>query len=380
MIFVIGGTLAFFFEILLLSKRNKTLADKILAVWMLILGLHLFLFYFTYKGLDFKYTHLLGIRYPFPFLHWPMLFLYTASLTNYLKRFKLIQLLHFLPFLFFYVYYADRFVVGQEEKIIFINKIISGHQDIYTIYSYPVLILSVIIYFVLTFLLIKKHKSNIKEYYSYSNEKINLNWLKYLLIGMLVVWGVVIIATFGRDDLDALTPVYISVVLFVILIGYLGIKQGNIFVTQVLNSDVYEDNIANNNKKRYNKSGLKDKEIAKIQIQLTVLMEEEKIFKDQSLSLSKLAEKIGVISNYLSQVINERIGRNFYDYINYYRTEEFKYLVAKPENKKLTILALALDSGFASKGAFNKAFRKFAGQTPSEYVKSIRPNSKNGVL
>ena len=271
-------------------------------------------------------------------------------------------------------------MVGQEEKIIFIKKIISGHQDIYTIYSYPVLILSAIIYFVLTFLLIKKHKSNIKEYYSYSNEKINLNWLKYLLIGMLVVWGVVIIATFGRNDLDALTPVYISVVLFVILIGYLGIKQGNIFVTQVLNSDVYEDNIANNNKKRYNKSGLKDKEIAKIQIQLTVLMEEEKIFKDQSLSLSKLAEKIGVISNYLSQVINERIGRNFYDYINYYRTEEFKYLVAKPENKKLTILALALDSGFASKGAFNKAFRKFAGQTPSEYVKSIRPNSRNGVL
>ena len=97
MIFIAGGTLAFFFEFLLLAKKPKSLPDKILTFWMFIIGLHLFLYYFRFKGIDFKYPHLLGVGNPLPLIHGPLLFLYTGSLTSYFPKWKPKYLLHFLP-------------------------------------------------------------------------------------------------------------------------------------------------------------------------------------------------------------------------------------------------------------------------------------------
>jgi AraC-like DNA-binding protein len=57
--------------------------------------------------------------------------------------------------------------------------------------------------------------------------------------------------------------------------------------------------------------------------------------------------------------------------VNRYRVEEMKRLMADPEKRKLTLLALALEAGFNSKAAFNNAFRKQAGTTPSRYWKSV---------
>jgi len=88
MIFIAGGTLAFFFEFILLGKKPKSLSDKILTFWMFIIGLHLFLYYFHFKGIEFKYPHLLGIALPLPLIHGPLLFLYTGSLTNYFQKWR----------------------------------------------------------------------------------------------------------------------------------------------------------------------------------------------------------------------------------------------------------------------------------------------------
>ena len=375
MVFVIGGTLAFFFEFLLLSKKNKSLADKLLAVWMFMLGLHLFLFYFTDTQLDFKYTFLLGIIIPFPFLHGPMLYLYTATITGKLKTWRMIYLLHFVPFLFFYVYYAEFFVLSPQEKIDFVNKFIYGYEDIYTKYSYPAMLVSAITYLVLIFFMIKRHQRDIKEFYSYSSEKINLHWLRNLLIGMAVIWAVVIISDIWLEDMKSDEAIYVTVVLFVISMGYFGIRQGNIFTTpQLANVGLKNNDGEGSNTKRYSKSGLKDTHALEIQNKLKILMEEEKLFLDETLSLTKLSELIGVLPNYLSQVINERFEKNFYDFVNSYRIEEFKKLAVDTKNKNKTLLALAMDSGFASKASFNSTFKRNTGQTPTEYLNNLQKN------
>ena len=100
----------------------------------------------------------------------------------------------------------------------------------------------------------------------------------------------------------------------------------------------------------------------------------EKPYLNSEISLSKLGENFGVHSNYLSQVINDRENKNFYDYINYYRIDEFKRMVTDPKKRKLTIMALAFECGFNSKSAFNNCFKKFTNQTPSEFMKRV-----NGV-
>ena len=63
--------------------------------------------------------------------------------------------------------------------------------------------------------------------------------------------------------------------------------------------------------------------------------------------------------------------QNFFDYVNNYRVEEFKKLVNDPAKKDDKLIFLAYDAGFNSKSTFNTAFKKFTGQTPSDYRNSL---------
>jgi YesN/AraC family two-component response regulator len=98
-------------------------------------------------------------------------------------------------------------------------------------------------------------------------------------------------------------------------------------------------------------------------------MKEDKLFLDENISLRQLAEILNIHPNYLSQVVNVHFKKNFYDFINSYRVEEFKRLVVLPENKKKTFFALAYDCGFNSKASFNNSFKKLTGTTPTEFLK-----------
>ncbi|HEX3767130.1 MAG TPA: helix-turn-helix domain-containing protein, partial [Puia sp.] len=124
-------------------------------------------------------------------------------------------------------------------------------------------------------------------------------------------------------------------------------------------------------KRKYLKSGLSADMADDLHSRLTQLMATEKLFTECELSLSDLAKRLNTLPNYLSQVINDKEGKNFYDYINNLRIEEFKILVSRPENRKYTLLSLSYDCGFNSKSSFNKNFKKVTGQSPSEYLNHL---------
>ena len=105
--------------------------------------------------------------------------------------------------------------------------------------------------------------------------------------------------------------------------------------------------------------------------ELNVLMETEKIYLDSDLSLSQLAEKIDVSTNQLSMLLNEYIGKNFYDYINNFRVEEVKRRLKNPSYEKQTLSSIGGDCGFNSKSAFNRIFKNLTGKTPSEFQNSL---------
>ncbi|MDZ7648436.1 MAG: helix-turn-helix domain-containing protein [Cytophagales bacterium] len=102
---------------------------------------------------------------------------------------------------------------------------------------------------------------------------------------------------------------------------------------------------------------------------LTKVINEDKIFVNPELTLAELAQTLNVHPHNLSQVINTFEGKSFYDYINLKRIEEFKRVVALPENRKFTLLALAHDCGFNSKTSFNRNFKNLTGLSPSEYLR-----------
>lgn len=112
---------------------------------------------------------------------------------------------------------------------------------------------------------------------------------------------------------------------------------------------------------------------AEIDMVLEILgkgMKEEKWFLNPSLSLRSLAENVNTSSNKLSWLLNERIGKNFNEYTNRLRMENFKEMALNPDNQHLTLLALAYESGFNSKSVFNTYFKKTEGMTPKAWVKS----------
>lgn len=94
------------------------------------------------------------------------------------------------------------------------------------------------------------------------------------------------------------------------------------------------------------------------------------------LTLDQFAREVGLSRLYVSQVINERLGKNFSDFINGYRVSEAQRLLADPRKAHYSVLGVAFEAGFNSKTAFNAAFKKLTGQRPSEYRKGVNEAMK----
>ena len=116
---------------------------------------------------------------------------------------------------------------------------------------------------------------------------------------------------------------------------------------------------------------LDSSQLEKHKDRLETMIVESKNYLDSSLSLRLLSQQLEIPANHLSYLLNKGFDKNFSEFINTYRIEEFKNRVANKGLDNLTILALAYDSGFNSKTVFNTFFKKITGKTPKDYCKEI---------
>lgn len=97
----------------------------------------------------------------------------------------------------------------------------------------------------------------------------------------------------------------------------------------------------------------------------------ERPYLNPELTLTQLASDLDITTHHLSQIINEQFKLNFFEYINQFRVEEVKSRISNPEFENYSFLGIALDSGFNSKSSFNRIFKKFTNQTPTQYKSSL---------
>jgi AraC-like DNA-binding protein len=116
---------------------------------------------------------------------------------------------------------------------------------------------------------------------------------------------------------------------------------------------------------KYQKSRLPENLLSRYEARLRERMEVQRFFLDQELSLASLARQLGISAHHLSQVLNDRIGIRFSEYVNSLRVEEAKRLLADPAFSQLSVFELALRAGFSSKTTFNTTFKRFTGFTPN---------------
>jgi AraC-like DNA-binding protein len=355
MFYAFGISLSFFLSFLLFTKKGKSKADGILGLWLIVIGIHLFLFHFQ-NQINKLYLPYYIYLPCFPLLHGPMLYFYVTSITNQNPTFKKNYLFHFVPLLLVYLVSIRFFLLPYSEKL----KVFELEGKGFEIESWIKTILimtSGVLYTLLCLHLLNEHKKNIENRFS-EIEKINLIWLRFLIYGFGFIW----IAVFTQNDF----LIFSLVTLFVILLGYFGIKQMGIFSQKNIMSDI--DLSFESEKEKYEDTKVIKPELLEVHTLLIDFVTKEKPYLNPELTLPELAKLIGVHTNILSSVINTIESKSFYDLINQKRIEEFKQKVILPENQKYTLLTLAYDCGFNSKTAFYRNFKNLTGQSPSQYL------------
>ena len=319
-IFLVGVIQAVFLALLIFSKRKKSAADYVLAIWMLFYGIHLLFQYFRITGLVFKYEHLLGIDTYFPILQGAFLFVYVSVLTNGSGKFKKSYLYHGVLFLAISIYCAfDFYSLGANEKLNYFLSMEEAPPIFYRL-TLPLIFIVGPIYVLWSLLLLRKYKKQIANNFSYT-EQINLNWLRYILYTSVAIWGSVIIdGFFGEyiranlyEFVDEIT--FILVTLTIFILGYFGFKQPAIYTddyavkAQIANKKLHKKQKINADSfqrraERYGKSGLKKTETEEHVNKLMLYMENEKPYLDSKLSLKQLAAFLELSTNHTSQIIN----------------------------------------------------------------------------
>jgi AraC-like DNA-binding protein len=246
--------------------------------------------------------------------------------------------------------------------------------------------------------LFQKHQYFIRDNFS-NIRHYNLNWVRNLLIWNVALIGYALVAFILSYFIDGFTIGKSNMTAYWVLIAYIyyasikGYMQKDIHVetpvadapfvqetnncsqekVQEINS-IEQQNSAKPDvvKVKYQKSRLNELESKKIAERLVKMVEQEKLYLDPDLSLANLSEKSGEPPFVISQVLNVSLGKNFYELINGYRVDAAKRLLANPDNQNLTILSIGFEAGFNSKTTFNSVFKKYTGQTPSEFLKLYR--------
>jgi AraC-like DNA-binding protein len=123
---------------------------------------------------------------------------------------------------------------------------------------------------------------------------------------------------------------------------------------------------------KYKTSALEQFQKEIIHKRIKFVMDQRKLFLQPDLTIEKLAIEIKTNKSYISQVINETQNQNFSSFLNDYRIREARRLLIDPEFRNITIESIAGMVGFNSKSAFNNAFKRFTGLTPSFFLKNTQ--------
>ena len=326
-------------------------------------------------------------------LYGPAFYLYTRVLTDQSAfQFSAKQWFHFSPVAagvvicllvpdlsseqFTRMYYGDGIVATGDEGVVrsAIGSIAMASG------------ISIGIYLALSICRLIRHARAIRQQFS-TIERITLNWLRNLLIALSVLYLILILDGFLAQLFGFGERVnhllYLMIVAVIYTMGYLGLRQPAIFTNQTIpggepaieSTQLFETNEPSSTETKprvkYQTSALDAEMSAALHEELLQHMAVEKSFLNNKLPLSQLAEQLGISANYLSQVINEQFEKNFFDFINGLRVEEAKRLLSDPKRADISVLTIALDSGFNSKSAFYTAFNKHVGVTPSQFRKSV---------
>lgn len=353
---------------LLLTKRGRNDADTLLSIYLTISAVSLAFAYLEILNRErgYNFPFLINSSVPFILLLGPALWLYVKRLITPDFRYKMVHLLLLVPFIFaFVLLFLNSYSADDNIKIASDRNESFLQEPLFLIIA-SMIAISNIGYTSWGLSLIATHRKRIKSYFS-QTEKIDLRWLKFLLIWALICYSCIsalyiidsFVNIFSYNTLQTIGYTIASV--FVIILGFYGLRQGELF------SGPTREYIINRPQEIGKNSEPIVKEEEEFINRLLSFMKESKPYLNPEITLGILSSQMKVSADYLSRIINTRLNMNFFDFIAHYRVEEFKLMCKDPSKRNYTLISLAYDCGFNSKATFNRVFKKSTGVTPSEY-------------
>ena len=376
---LVGAVQGLILTAVLAQQRTNRTANRLLATLMAAMAVYLAAGPYYKAGLIRVYPHFFAISYQTTWLFGPLVYLYARAASDRLWRFTPSALLHFVPVTVTTIATLPYYMMSGPEKIATWERwSVSGVTGILH-YLDPTKYVSGIAYSTATAVFLVRHRRDVVH--SYSNvERVSLRWLSWLSAATGGIWLLVTslkiahVSTAIRDG-----HVAIAMALLVYGIGYMGLKQPEIFRFEMAELAAQPPEIDSapaviepeTSGKRNDRFRLDDAESMRLKESLVQLMEREQPWKESELTLPDLASRLSSTSHKLSAVLNSEMGQNFYDFVNGYRVREVQRRITAGDARSLKMLALAMDAGFASKSAFNEVFKKHTSQTPSAFRQAV---------
>lgn len=368
-----GLFLSFFF---ITRKGDKSLSNKFLGLLILSISLAATEVFLCYTNLMFHTLHLIDFAEPTNFLSSSLAYLYLK--TKLSNRFDKKQYWHFAPFIFYLIYVCvlfypqsiahkyNSYISAYHPQLTFVeDNMYLPYPTVFFFKDYvnELMILQFLIYIMLSFVLIyNEFKKASLSFWSKQNP--TLTWCRNIFLQMLSVIIVFIIvkSIFHNDLGDHILSAHITLVIYAI--SFRVIRQSAFF------HPIKEETATQKEERRpYEKSTLTP-EIEENTLQkLQELMQSQKPFLSSDFSLPSFAKMLKVSPHHLSQILNESLQQNFFEFAAHYRIAEAKKILVEKDTANLKIEEIAEMVGYNSKSAFNTSFKKIVGLTPSEFRK-----------
>lgn len=350
---LMGGGIALLVAIgvWLRNKQQSSVANYFLIAFLLNCFISIFLKNLYFNRLFEHFPHLLKLNHPLGLLRPVTFYLYFYFLFRPQVRWQKIQWLHFAPTLLLLVYTLPFYALNARDKVLVFQQALPDPAPNFWAFAGITVSLAVG-YFLLSVYEWWRFRP-ISAQTSLPKIVSTRRWLLLLLVGYaLYLLSSALIWFLTYPQYEYFSYQIISLFLMAGCIKLL--SQSDLPTYQIIPP-------------KYAKSNLVGAQKTQLQQKLHRLMRDEKLFLNENLRLKEMAQKMGINENQLSQLINEGEGMSFNDFVNKFRVEAAQELLGSEQFYKTTIEAVGYDVGFGTRASFYNAFKKFTGQSPSEF-------------
>ncbi len=362
LIIFFSGVLYLLSAVIYLFEKGKTAAHFVLIVLLFAVGIWQLYHGCMVSGLLMRYPHLALVHVPALYLTAPLLYFFFKTLAGDNLEFTWKSGLHLLPCIFLTIlllpFYLETPGVKRELIQNPLNKSLEYPFYPVIIFIFIIAISAYAAIFIVRGLpLFRKKTLSIKNMTFFSLLVIALN---YFLI-IFYLFGFTMVKLF-----NATQTFYLSVIKTISLVQALQICLFMIIKTRY--PDYFKQIREEGQRIRYAASRIEGLDVRDVLDRLAQLMEVEKIFCDEDLSLVGLANQLDISHYQLSQILNERLGKNFNAYINEYRIREAEKLLMEEPDRSVTSISYAV--GFNTISSFYNAFSKTHNMSPAAFRKN----------